>query len=52
VTRTCELPKLTNRERMIIIRNIPSLGMASQFEERLPLFKKQVEQEEREIPVR
>jgi hypothetical protein len=35
-----------------MIRNIPSLGMASGSEERLPLFKKLVEQEEREIPGR
>lgn len=49
---TLELPKPTNRERMTMIRNIPSLGMASEFEENLPLFKKLVEQEEKEIPRR
>jgi len=52
VTRTFELPKLTRRERMIMIRNIPSLGMASGSIESLPLFKRLVEQEESEIPGR
>ena len=44
-----ELPKLTRRDRMTIIQNIPSLGIAGEVEERLPLFKKLVEQEEKEI---
>lgn len=44
-----ELPKLTDRERMTIIRNIPSLGMASEAEKKLSLFQKLVEQEEKEI---
>ncbi len=44
-----ELPKLTTRDRMTIIQNIPSLGIAGEVEERLPLFKKLVEQEEKEI---
>jgi hypothetical protein len=51
-TKTFELPKLTNKERMIMIRNIPSLGMASGSKESLPLFKRLVEQEESEIPGR
>ena len=46
---TLELPKLTKRDRMTIIQNIPSLGIAGEAEERLPLFKKLVEQEEKEI---
>ena len=44
-----ELPKLTKRDRMTIIRNIPSLGIAGEAEERLPLFKSLVETEEKEI---
>ena len=44
-----ELPKLTPRDRMTIIQNIPSLGIAGEVEERLPLFKKLVAQEEKEI---
>jgi hypothetical protein len=44
-----ELPKLINRERMTIIRNLPSLGMADEAMKRLPLFKKLVEQEEKDI---
>lgn len=47
-----ELPKLTNRERMTMIRNIPSLGMASEAKDKLPLFTELVEQEERKIPWR
>ena len=44
-----ELPKLTTRDRMTIVQNIPSLGIAGEVEERLPLFKKLVEQEEKGI---
>jgi hypothetical protein len=44
-----ELPKLINRDRMTVIRNIPSLGMASEAEAKLPSFKKLIEQEERKI---
>jgi hypothetical protein len=47
---TLELPKLTIRDRMTIIQNIPSLGIAGEAEGRLPLFKKWVEREEKEIP--
>ena len=46
---TLELPKLTKRDRMTIIRNIPSLGIAGEAEGRLPLFKSLVEKEEKEI---
>jgi hypothetical protein len=41
-----ELPKLTDRARSTIIRNIPSLGMANGSEKDLPMFKKMVSQEE------
>jgi hypothetical protein len=44
-----ELPKLEKRERMTVIRNIPFLGMASGEEKKLPLYKKLVDQEEKEI---
>jgi len=46
---TMKLPKLINRERMTIIRNLPSLGMADEAMKRLPLFAKLVEQEEKDI---
>jgi hypothetical protein len=46
---TVELSKLTNRERMTVIRNIPSLGMAAEAENKLPLFKNLLEQEENAI---
>ncbi len=46
---TLELPKLTKRDRMTIIRNIPSLGIAGEADEKLPLFKKLIEREEKEI---
>jgi hypothetical protein len=44
-----ELGKLIIRKRMTIIRNLPSLGMADEAMKRLPLFKKLVEQEEKDI---
>lgn len=46
---TMELPKLTKRDRMTIIQNIPSLGIAGEVEEKLPLFKQLVEEEEKGI---
>jgi hypothetical protein len=49
---TVELPRLTNRERMTMIRNIPSLGIAEEAKDRLPLFMKSVTQEEKKIPLR
>jgi hypothetical protein len=47
--RNIELGKLINGERMTVIRNLPSLGMADEAIERLPFFKKLVEQEEKDI---
>lgn len=44
-----ELPKLANRERITLIRNIPSLGMAGGADEKLPLFRKVIELEEKGI---
>ena len=49
---TVELPRLTNRERMTMIRNIPSLGIAEEAKDRLPLFMESVTQEEKKIPLR
>jgi len=47
--KNVELPKLKDRSRMIIIRNLPSLGIASEAEEKLPLIKRLIEAEEKEI---
>lgn len=44
-----ELGRLKTKDRLSIIRNIPSLGMASEAKSKLPIYRKLVEDAEKEI---